>query len=342
MRMETRQLNSARDGREAIDLSVCVIGRNEARNLPRLLNSLARLHDIASFETIFVDSASQDQSVPIAKTGFDRVISLSGSPHLNASAARHVATLAARGTWVMYLDGDMALREEFLPVLQEWLAHRHTNSGLVGICWHQYPDGSAREMAIPGNRDGETCRAFGGAVILPRELVLAAGNWNPNLNAYEEIELYGRLRALGGEVSYRRVGFVDHHTARLSRIRLLIGSVVPFGSILGKKYYGAGQVVAASVRGRTFWAFVRVKSAPFVFAAGLLIALVAFLSGATLVGALILLLSLAQAIRSGGPFGPIVCLTWIPQVVLGVFKYSGTFHPQIAEDWQSSPRRSGT
>jgi hypothetical protein len=212
----------------------------------------------------------------------------------------------------------------------------------VGICWHQYPDGSTQEMIVRGNRDGQPCRAFGGAVILPREAVLAAGNWNPNLNAYEEVELYGRLRALGCIVWYRRVAFVDHHTARLSRVRLLTGSFVPYGSILGKKYYGAGQAVAASLRGHTLSAFLRVKSPPFVFAAGLLVTLLALLSSMQALAALVFVATLVAAIRTGGSFGPIVYLSWIPQVALGVFKYRGSFDPQIAEDWSASVRRSGS
>lgn len=341
MRNETMQPDSRLTEREPIILSVCVIGKNEARNLPRLLNSLRPLRHIAAIETVFVDSASEDDSVPTARAGFDRVISLRRSPQLNASAARHVATQMARGIWVMYLDGDMALREEFIPVLRDWLAQGATSQGIVGICWHQYPDGSTQEMIVRGNRDGQPCRAFGGAVILPRESVLAAGNWNPNLNAYEEIELYGRLRALGCVVRYRRVAFVDHHTARLSRARLLIGSFVPYHSVLGKKYYGAGQAVAASLRGRTFLAFLRVKAAPFAFAAGLLIAVLSLLSGNPALAAGVLLAALAVAIRAGGRFGPVIYLSWIPQVALGVFRYN-RFEPQISEDWSASARRSGS
>jgi glycosyltransferase involved in cell wall biosynthesis len=342
MRTEYPQQPDIATAPGTIVLSVCVIGRNEARNLPRLLESLRPLRQLAPIETLFIDSASEDDSVSTAKTGFDRVVSLRRSPQLNASAARNLATTLARGTWVLYLDGDMALREEFIPVLREWLARRAANQGIVGICWHQYPDGHTREMLIRGNREGSPCQGFGGAVILPRESVLAAGNWNPNLNAYEEIELYGRLRALGCVVCYRRVAFVDHYTARLSRLRLLAGSFVPFGSILGKKYYGAGQAVAASLRGHTLSAFLRVKAAPFVFIGGLLATAIALLSGTESLAAIVLIATLAVAIRAGGSFGPVIYLSWIPQIALGVFKYRDSFAPQIAEDWRSSAGRPYT
>jgi glycosyltransferase involved in cell wall biosynthesis len=341
MRTELTQPDSRPAKRETIVLSVCVIGKNEARNLPRLLQSLTPLRQMTAIETIFVDSASEDDSVPTAKEGFDRVITLRRSPQLNASAARHVATQKARGVWVMYLDGDMELREEFIPVLRDWLAQGATSQGIVGICWHQYPDGTAQEMIVRGNRDAQPCRAFGGAVILPRESVLTAGNWNPTLNAYEEVELYGRLRTLGCIVWYRRVDFVNHYTARLSRLRLLIGSFVPYGSILGKKYYGAGQAVAASLRGHTLSAFLRVKGPPFIFAAGLLVTALSLLSGVTVLAGVTLLASLAGAIRSGGSFGPVIYLSWIPQVALGVFKYC-RFDPEIAEDWTAPIQGSGT
>jgi glycosyltransferase involved in cell wall biosynthesis len=309
-------------------VSVVAIGRNEARNLPRLVQSLRPLSALGAIETIYVDSASTDDSPQIARQLFDCVVELAASAYLNASVGRHVGTQTARGDWIVYLDGDMTLREEFIPVLRALIERGDRTHGVVGKCLHVYPDGGTREMTIHGNRDGMRCVAFGGAVVLPREMVLAAGNWNPGLYAYEEVELYGRLRRTTCQVTFRDVPFADHHTARLPKWRMLLGSLVPYRSVLGKKYYGAGQAFMASLRGGTLGAFLRVKPGPFIFVAGLLLSLFALLAQWYVAALLVLLLTIAVSVRSAGLFGPVLYASWIPQLVLGAFKYRPQHTPR--------------
>lgn len=310
-------------------VSVVAIGRNEGRNLARLVQSLRPLAALGRLETIYVDSASTDDSLQIARQLFDCVVELAASPHLNASAGRHVGTQKAHGDWIVYLDGDMTLREEFIPVLRALLTAGDRTHGVVGRCLHVYPDGGTREMTIHGNRDGRRCVAFGGAVVLPRELVLAAGNWNPALYAYEEVELYGRLRRTTCQVVFRDVPFADHHTARLPKWRMLLGSLVPYRSVLGKKYYGAGQAFAASVRGGTLGAFIGVKPGPFIFMAGVLLGLLALLAQWYVAALIVLLAAVVVAVRTAGLFGPVLYATWIPQLVLGAFKYRPGQVPKV-------------
>jgi len=298
-----------------------------------MMQSLRHLSALGDVQTIYVDSASSDDSVELVSNCFDQVVRLKDSPYLNASAARHVGTKLALGTWILYLDADMSLRKEFIPVIQSLIESKDEHRGTVGRCLHVYPDGAVKEMTIAGNRDNKRCVAFGGAVVLPRALVLAAGNWNPGLYAYEEVELYSRLRSMHCEVVYRAIPFADHHTVRLSRFRVLLGSVVPFRSILGKKYYGAGQAVAASIKGRTLTALMHTRPGPFAFTAGGLLSVLLLSMGQPVPGILIFLASVLMAVRMGGPFGPIIYATWIPQVLLGMFKYHQHHVPEIETEW---------
>src|SRR5882762_5790807 len=115
-------------------LSICVIGRNEEENLPRLIQSLLPLRERLNFpvETIFVDSDSTDRTVPIAKSFFDVVLILERSENLCASAGRNVGTAQATGEWILYLDGDMTLCGEFIPVMEQCLTHRESSAGCLG------------------------------------------------------------------------------------------------------------------------------------------------------------------------------------------------------------------
>ena len=95
-------------------LTIVAIGRNEAENLSRLIHSIKALIAYCNFpiETVFVDSASQDDSVEIASAFFDVVCQLEADDNLCASAGRYVGTLEAENPFVFYIDADMEVEEE--------------------------------------------------------------------------------------------------------------------------------------------------------------------------------------------------------------------------------------
>jgi hypothetical protein len=86
-------------------LSVCIIARNEAANLPRAIASVRGLAD----EIVVADTGSTDRTVEIA-TELGAVVC-----HFpwcdDFSAARNFAIDHARGDWIFWLDSD----EELLP-----------------------------------------------------------------------------------------------------------------------------------------------------------------------------------------------------------------------------------
>jgi glycosyltransferase involved in cell wall biosynthesis len=258
-------------GDAACALTVCVIGRNEAKNLPRLIASLrplrAALGD-SEAEFIFVDSASADASAEIAATFFDDVFVLSESPRLSASAGRWVGTRMASGAWVLYLDGDMELLPEFVPFVVETVRGVDSTSGWVGLYTHRFHDGAARHDVLrgPGRRSGEPVRHFGGAVLLPADCVRDAGNWNPALFANEELDLHERLRARGVPVRFVDVPLIDHHTPRRSLWSKIVDEFLP--SPRRKKSLGFGQLLAARLQQGTLLRFALFFPYPFVVAAG--------------------------------------------------------------------------
>ena len=79
-------------------LSIVAIGRNEADHIERLTASIDALKSVCDFpvETIFIDSASSDASVEMARRYFDVVHELMDDPDLCASAGRYIGTLEAK------------------------------------------------------------------------------------------------------------------------------------------------------------------------------------------------------------------------------------------------------
>jgi len=86
-------------------LSIAIITLNEARNLPRTLESVRELGEV-----IVVDSGSMDGTVKIAEQAGARVYS---EPWRGFGAEKNSAIAKATGDWVLSLDAD----EEVSPEL---------------------------------------------------------------------------------------------------------------------------------------------------------------------------------------------------------------------------------
>lgn len=312
-----------------MQLSVCVIGRNEGQHLPACITSLRQLAALEiDYETIFVDSASTDNSPIIAQSGFDQVLCLAQSPFLNAGAARNVGTQHAKGDWVLYLDGDMELAPEILVDISKLIRSGQTDDGLCGFTENVYADASRDLIHFRGNFAGSNCRMFGGAVLLPRLKVLEAGNWPCALYAYEESELNSRLLRCGVNVIWYDHRMVVHKTTAVSLSRKLLGAIVPFRSYLGKKFYGAGQVTRLTLRNGNFRDFMLLKPEPYLMQSSVLAAVAAAPLLSWTAGLLpiltFLVLTLRHGIRSA-----VYYTCWIVQLAFGFWRLNPDYHPTV-------------
>ena len=83
-----------------VNLSACVIVRNEEKHIPRWLACVREVAD----EIIVVDTGSTDKTVDIAKSGGAEVYRFSWIDDF--SAAKNFALEKARGKWILFLDAD--------------------------------------------------------------------------------------------------------------------------------------------------------------------------------------------------------------------------------------------
>lgn len=84
-------------------ISLCLIARNEAANLPRLMASVTGAVD----EVIVVDTGSTDRTVFLAEQLGARVIESVWKDDF--AAAKNIALSQATGQWILTVDADMAL-----------------------------------------------------------------------------------------------------------------------------------------------------------------------------------------------------------------------------------------
>ena len=97
-------------------LSICMIVRNEAKELPRLLSNVASIAD----EIVVVDTGSTDRSKKILSK--HPKVSLHTFPwNSNFADARNHALSKAKGDWILVLDADERLADpkSILPLLEQ-------------------------------------------------------------------------------------------------------------------------------------------------------------------------------------------------------------------------------
>jgi glycosyltransferase involved in cell wall biosynthesis len=99
------------------DLSLCMIVKNEERNLPRCLESVRGM----TRELIVVDTGSTDATQSIAAESGAEVIPFDFTI-VDFAAARNCAISRARGRWILMLDADETLDRASGPMIETLIA----------------------------------------------------------------------------------------------------------------------------------------------------------------------------------------------------------------------------
>lgn len=96
-----------------MDLSLCIIVKNEEGALPRCLGSVQGVAD----EMVVVDTGSSDRTPEIALAFGARVYSFAWCNDF--AAARNESLKYAQGDWILVLDADEELKAEIIPQIQQ-------------------------------------------------------------------------------------------------------------------------------------------------------------------------------------------------------------------------------
>ena len=238
-------------------LDIVVIGKNEEQNLSKLKLSISKLGEIVN-KTIYVDAASEDDSVQMAHSFCEVVVVLKKSEGNCASLGRRVGATYTEKDWVLFLDADMEIHEQFC----EWLStfsNKTKNVGFVG----KYMDVDVERKKIKyrtfTHRDG-IARYFGGAVLLKRDALLQSGNWSNSIYSNEEIELYARMSRLNLKVEIIEEVMVNHYTEILPTKE----KVLELFLWKRKTKMGPSQVFVKSIREGFFRYLLYLQPLPYI------------------------------------------------------------------------------
>jgi GT2 family glycosyltransferase len=208
-------------------LSVVLIGRNEAANIARLLESVLRETGAVDSEVVVVDSASTDGMADIAARFPVDVLRLLPDQPLSAAAGRYVGFEWTKGDHVLFLDGDMELYpgwvDEGLRILEE-----RPDAGAVTGALIEHPPGSATPAPVPpvggsADEDVREVRFAAGAALYRRTVLDQVGCFNPYLRSDEEPELCLRVRQAGYRVLQTPHPIVYHHGPPSGSLATVVG-----------------------------------------------------------------------------------------------------------------------
>lgn len=239
-------------------ISVIVIGRNEGARLDACLSSAQRALRMLSYELIYVDSRSTDDSVAIARARGARCFVLE-EEDTTAGLGRYAGTRAAHGEYLLFLDGDMQLQPGFVEQAMMRMAAGGCD-GVCGIREDRYMKGgtvvSVRENYF-GCTQERTAPEFGGAIFLSAEALNRCGGWSTDTVACEEAELHARLLAAGCTIIELPVPMIIHCDA----VRDERGIA---GVLFSRRRLGEGQALRCAARHEQAGAYMRFEREKFV------------------------------------------------------------------------------
>jgi glycosyltransferase involved in cell wall biosynthesis len=178
-------------------LSVVVIGKNEEAYINDCLSSvLDAVTRIGDAEIVYVDSASTDRTVEIARSLGVRVISLRPEWKLSPSAGRYVGFHHITGELVMFVDGDTVVDPDWLRCAMPWFDQPEI-AGVRGFLDDMDEQGGP--LPYVGKRSQIVCEIneLCGSGLYRRAAMEQEGTFNPHLIVEEESELGLRLRRAG-------------------------------------------------------------------------------------------------------------------------------------------------
>jgi GT2 family glycosyltransferase len=202
-----------------VGVGAVVIGRNEGKRLSTCIRSLPT--SIA--HVVYVDSASTDDSVEIARELGAQIVELDASRPLSAGRARNEGAEALRRSrpdleLVFFIDGDCELVDGFL---EDALSVVATSEEIAVVCGHRRearPEASIynRLCDIEWTEPNGDVPACGGDALMRLSAFERVGGFDASLIAGEEPDLCLRLRREGYRI--RRIARdMSVHDAAMTR-----------------------------------------------------------------------------------------------------------------------------
>lgn len=176
-------------------VSIVIIGRNEEQGIGACVGAArAAAEKIGGAEIIYVDSASTDNTVQLVRALGVRVLSLKPDWPLSPSAGRFIGAYYAQGDFILFLDADTLVYEDFLPAALDHFSRNPEVGGINGQMDDLNDKGELLthlEQRFDHIQDVLWLR--GPCCFYRAAALRAVGSFNPYLISEEEAELGMRI-----------------------------------------------------------------------------------------------------------------------------------------------------
>jgi GT2 family glycosyltransferase len=193
-----------------------IIGRNEGDRLARCLKSLST----QVIQQVYVDSASTDDSVVMARRMGADVVELDMAIPFTAARARNAGfdklrKLYPQTDYVQFIDGDCEIDPGWLESAVNFLTLHEDVAAVSGRLRERFPDRTIYNMLcdIEWNAPSGEAKACGGIALMRVDAFQDVGGFRPNLIAGEEPELCVRLRAAAWKIWHLDAEMALHDAA---------------------------------------------------------------------------------------------------------------------------------
>ncbi len=206
-----------------IQLSVIIKTLNEERNIARCIEAAIAATRKLNVEIIVADSGSSDRTIEIATQYPVIAAQLSDFSERSCGIGPQLGYQHSKGDFVLILDADMVLHEEFIDAALARMKAENRCAGVGGQLVEK--SGTGYEYDLRNAMDVEAdvnVRWLDGGGLYRRTAIEDVGYLsNRNLHAYEEKELGLRLTSKGWHMFRLGIVAVDHYGHAVDTVGLL-------------------------------------------------------------------------------------------------------------------------
>lgn len=196
--------------------AIVVIGRNEGDRLPAALSTASG----TGVPVIYVDSASSDGSVAVARSHGCAVVELDATRPLSAARARNEGLETATRVhpdieWIQFLDGDCALAGNWLDTAVRDIEARPGTAIVCGRLREKHPEASLynRLCEIEWDRPAGDVSECGGIMLVRVSAFRQVGGFDARIVAGEDPEFCLRLGRAGWKIHRLAADMAIHDAA---------------------------------------------------------------------------------------------------------------------------------
>jgi glycosyltransferase involved in cell wall biosynthesis len=198
-------------------ISFIIIGKNEGWKLTKCLESVFKTikqSNITLYEVIYVDSNSKDDSIGRANA-FVRVRIYQITGICNAAIARNIGARESRGDVLFFIDGDMEIMHDFLPLVYDSsseLKYNFVSGNLLNINYDYYGNIVSKQNATYTKIKEKYEVTTGGIFLIKRNLWLRMNGMKTKLVYNEDLDFGIRLAKSENKLYRKKEIIAKHHT----------------------------------------------------------------------------------------------------------------------------------